>query len=907
MSLAFAILSDLSSLTDFVVRHRNVLVFFYGLAMLALFGWYFFTDSERVKRALGTLITVMLAALCVMEMTPPFDKKVDFVLQAQEPATQTGDQPAKIDLKVDDVSEFTVRDAKNEKQQSADLIKKISVGDTVSVEDGAITMKVLTKTGDRIRCKVLTPGTMSSQANGSISKAGKIQLGLDLKGGTSFLIQLIAEDAEVTNEDGTKTIEKRYITPSMVDQAVEVIRKRVDKLGTSEPVITPSGTDRILVQIPGLSTEKLQDTREQLQKVAKLEFRKVHADNAGILSGQVAPDPNYIRMAHVELEKGKEIDRGEIVVRKTVDMPGKHVVRAGAAFEAKGWIVHLNFDSIGGDIFGKLTTEVYKERSQLAIVLDGKVISAPGVNDGPILGGRCEISGGFDEAGARNLASALENPLQTPVKIIEERSESASLGQDAIDSGIYSGLLGLGLIWLSVLFYYRLAGLVALIALAVEGLLLFGFLAMTGAVLTLPGIAGTILTLGMAIDANVLIYERLREEVATGKTLKASLDASYNKAFSAIFDSHVTTLITAAILYAMATGPVKGFAVTLTIGIIASMFTALVITRNLFLWMFHFKLLKKITMADLIGKTHVDFLGQRRPAILASLVVIALLSVTFGIRGGHNFGVDFRGGDRLVLEAQGQKVSEEQVRLAIEEIGIADNVVQTEKSPKSEFLTIRTPHDTSEKVDAHLKAKFPEAQFKTEGTEKVGSLVGDELIKGSIIALVLGLVGIMIYVAVQFEFSFAVGALLALIHDIAITIGLYSLAGREISLIFVGAVLTIAGYSVNDKIVVFDRIREGIRARRRGSISQIMNNSINETLSRTLLTGGTTLLALAALYFLGGPVLNDFAFAIFIGVVVGTYSSIYIAAPIVLWWSGKSGADLAEEIRRSEAQDEVVA
>ena len=249
----------------------------------------------------------------------------------------------------------------------------------------------------------------------------------------------------------------------------------------------------------------------------------------------------------------------------------------------------------------------------------------------------------------------LENPLQTPVSIEEERSASASLGQDSIKSGVYAGLVGLALIFVAVLFYYRLAGLVALVALAVEGTLLFGLLAMFGAVLTLPGIAGIILSLGMAIDANVLIYERLREEIALGKSLKTALDESYRKAFSAIFDSHVTTLITAAILYFLATGPVRGFAVTLTIGIVASMFTALVITRNLFSWLFHFNLLRKITMANLIAETNIDFLGKRRVALIVSGLAIIALGAVFAMRGAHNFGVDFRGGDRLVLEAQGRE------------------------------------------------------------------------------------------------------------------------------------------------------------------------------------------------------------------------------------------------------------
>jgi SecD/SecF fusion protein len=727
----------------------------------------------------------------------------------------------------------------------------------------------------------------------------KISLGLDLKGGTSFLIRLRSEDG-------------RAITRDTLDQAVEVIRKRVDTFGVSEPVITPAGADRILVQIPGLDPQKVKEAREQISRVAKLEFRLVYPDNGerlrAIDEGKEVIPPDYrievyklgaegapMTNAFGETIAGAEEKPREerLLVKKKADLGGDRVSASNAYYGNEGWTVQLKFDSEGAKKFGQIT-EQYKGY-RFAIVLDGVIQSAPVIRDA-IYGGDAVITGSFTENEARGLASVLENPLRTPVSIEEERSASASLGQDSIKSGLYAGLVGVALIFVAVLFYYRLAGLVALVALAVEGVLLFGFLAMFGAVLTLPGIAGIILSLGMAIDANVLIYERLREETAAGKSLKTALDASYNKAFSAIFDSHVTTLITAAILYWLATGPVRGFAVTLTMGIIASMFTALVITRNLFSWLFHFNLLRKISMANLIARTNIDFLGKRRIAIAGSVLAIVALCAVFVSRGPNNFGVDFRGGDRLVLEAQGTKVSEGQVRDALADLKLRDAVVQREKSPAAEFITIRSPLDTSHQIEAHLKTKLPEAQFRTEAIEKVGSVVGNELIRTSLIALGLGLVGILIYVAARFDPSFAIGALVALLHDLLITIGIFSLAGREISLIFVGAVLTIAGYSVNDKIVVFDRIREGIRNRLSGTVEEIMNRSINDTLSRTLLTGGTTLLALGALYFFGGPVLNDFAFSIFVGVVVGTYSSIYVAPPIVLWWSRLMGKSLRREV-----------
>jgi len=637
-----------------------------------------------------------------------------------------------------------------------------------------------------------------------------------------------------------------------------------------------------------------------MKKVAKLEFRLVHPQSDSLIpqieAGAAVLPPGYGIEPYETDRKGKK-SISQLLIKKKPDLLGSHVTRAGAGFGTEGWEVSLEFDSVGADLFGKLTDQVYRERSQMAIMLDGKVQSAPGVKTGPIYGGQAQISGGsMGEAEARNLASALENPLQTPVSIEEERSASASLGEDAIQSGLRAGLVGIALTIVCVLAYYRAAGMIANIALAVNVVILFGALGSFGAVLTLPGIAGIILTLGMAIDANVLIYERLREELAEGKSVKTAVNHAFDRAFSAIFDSNLTTLITAVILFWMASGPVKGFAVTLMMGIMASMFTAMVVTRNLFAWALEWGWIKQIKMSNLIGGTNIDFLGKRRMAALLSILVICASIAIFAMRGERNFGVDFKGGDRLTLDAAGPRPSDNQVRDALGEINLSDIVVQTEASSTKQFLTVRSADGTSSRIAAHLMAKFPDAKFTKQGEEHVGGLVGTELARNSLIALALGMVGILIYVTLRFEFSFALGAIVALLHDVIITIGVFALFGRELSLVFVGAVLTIAGYSVNDTIVVYDRIREGIKAGRKGSVQDIMNMSVNETLSRTILTGGVTLLTTTGLYFLGGPVLNDFALAILIGVLVGTYSSIFIAAPIVLWWSG----DLRAEIKRSE-------
>jgi SecD/SecF fusion protein len=561
------------------------------------------------------------------------------------------------------------------------------------------------------------------------------------------------------------------------------------------------------------------------------------------------------------------------------------VRKAFPTYDEQGWGVALQLDREGANLFGQLTEAHVGKR--FAIVLDGRVQSAPVIRE-PIYGGHASITGDFTEEEVRNLASVLENPLQTPVTVEEERSVSATLGSDSIRSGVYAGLVGLALSFLFIIIYYRFAGLVASIALILNLVLLFGAMAMFNFVLTLPGIAGIILTIGMAVDANVLIYERLREELASGKPLNVALNAAYDRAFSAIFDSNVTTLITALILFWKATGPVKGFAVTLTIGIVASMFSALLVTRNCFNWAIASGILKRVTMSNLIKATNFDFLSKRRLSVGISALVILVSVVVFAVRGEKNFGIDFKGGDLLVLEAQ-KKVDEGDVRAALKQIDLEESVVQTEKSSGKEFLTIRSAPGTSERIEKLLDEKFPEAGFRVEQIDKVGKVVGDELARNSLIALGLGIIGIFIYVTVRFEFAFALGAIIALLHDVILTIGAFALFGRELSLIIVGAVLTIAGYSINDTIVVFDRIREGMRTANGVSLQFIMNRAINETLGRTILTGGTTLLSTLALYFLGGPVLHDFAFTILVGILVGTYSSIFVASPIVLWWSRWTG------------------
>src|SRR5216117_1243999 len=722
----------------------------------------------------------------------------------------------------------------------------------------------------------------------------KIALGLDIQGGTSFLIRLKGGDKEVTK--------------AMLDQAVEVIRKRVDYFGGGEPIISPVGSDRILVQIPGLDTAKIQEARDQLSRVAKLEFRLVYPDNGERLreidaGKQVIPPEFRIESYKMQREGEKPIEE-RLLVKKKADLSGERVSNAGASYEKDGWVVHLRFDAEGAKQFGNITAANVHHR--FAIVLDGGIQSAPVIQDA-IYGGDAQITGRFTEEEARSLASVLQNPLQTPVSIEEERSVSPTLGLDSIRASVLAGLMGLAITLVCVLVYYRFAGLVADVVLIINLILLMGAFKLIpgGVVLTLPGIAGIILTIGLSVDANVLIYERLREEMALGKSLKVAIKTAYEKAFSSIFDANVTTLITAAILFWKASGPVKGFAISLTLGILASLFTALIVGRNFLGWFVDTGRLKRVSMLHLISSQHINFLGKGFLACMCSLALLLAGAMAFYTRGDRNFGVDFRGGDLVTLSAP-NKIDVGQVRGALKPIGFADASIQESAQGGKSYITVRTPLNTSDKVEKQIIQAMPNAAFKVEGSERVGALVGGELAKNSLVALGLGILGILIFVTFRFELSFAVGAIVALLHDVLITVGMFSLLHRELTLTMVGAVLTIAGYSINDTIVVYERIREGLASGRKGSIEQIMNESINQTLSRTILTSTVTLIPILCLFLFGVAVLRDFSLAIIIGVVVGTYSSIFIASPIVLWWTRARGGG-ATALRREVTQKAAAA
>jgi SecD/SecF fusion protein len=391
----------------------------------------------------------------------------------------------------------------------------------------------------------------------------------------------------------------------------------------------------------------------------------------------------------------------------------------------------------------------------------------------------------------------------------------------------------------------------------------------------------------MAVDANVLINERIREEISAGRSLRIAIANGYNRAFSAIFDSNLTTLIAAFLLFQFGTGPIRGFAVTLTIGLVASLFTAIVVTRTIFEVLLNLGLLKSLPMLRLIGETKLDFIGKRKIFYTISLIVIIVGLAFYFKRGIQAYGIDFAGGQ---LQEYSFKTapSIDKVRAVLKELGLGSAYIQQFKENPNAVL-IRTGEDKSQLLTNKLKEAFPQDDIQILRIEHVGPAAGKHLKTKAIYALIWSLIGILVYVAFRFKhFNFAVAGVIALFHDVLVTLGFMAATGRQIDLLSVTAFLTIAGYSINDTIVIYDRVRENSRILRKTSLSELINLSVNQTLARTLLTSGVTLLVVIAILFYGGEVLRDFAFALLVGFISGVYSTVFIASPLVLAWSRKN-------------------
>ena len=827
----------------------------------------------------------------------------------------------------------------------------------------------------------------------------KVRLGLDLNGGTSFtlgpdtnrLVQsIIAANPSLTNmaESARSQEIARRIAETLKgcdERIVRVIRRRVDSMGTNEPVIQGLKDHRLLVQLPGADDSVRKAAKANLQNAAYLEFRLTHPKNrqltAKLLDKDIAPEgyvkkgKGYARAANwAEVSTNAAYaarlaafqtsdarytfmleDNGDgtfspnFVARTTQplvtgeDLESAEVQRDPTTGSLS---IHFRLSSEGGRKFSLLTRS-YKAHGlknnsdqgrELAIILDDQLISAPVINSE--IGDRGEITGRFDAASAKRLADELNaGALPVPLEILAETTVAPTVGEDAIHAGIIAASLGFALVAIFMFIYYWGAGLVADVALFLDVALLPTALVLVAnvlgvfahdpsmggggsmqlPVLTMPGIAGLVLTLGMAVDANVLIFERIREEFQRGKVAGEAISNGYGRAFAAIFDSNLTTIITGIILFVVGTGPVRGFAITLTAGVCISMFTAVVVTRLVFDHCVNHYRVKPFKMMQFFKNPNFDFAKYYRPAFIGSFAVIVVSIAVFSFRLVRNkadvLSVDLTGGTSIVYQFdEKEKPAVSDIRSTLNEfdnaaviqyqnggVGASTLLIktgETSETQKGKALTAKG-EDVTAHVTKLLQAKFPKAGFVSSSSDEVGSMVGADLKKSGTYAVLFSLVAILVYVGFRFRFGFGLGAIVALAHDALISLGLFSLCGRQVSLIVITALLTIIGYSVNDTVVVFDRIRETLRHEKRLGFRELCNASLNACLGRTVITSVTTFFAVLALFAFGDGSIFDFALIMLFGVVAGTFSSMFIATPVMYWWYKGKRPDLEPEEKQA--------
>ncbi|MBU0715834.1 MAG: protein translocase subunit SecD [Verrucomicrobia bacterium] len=794
----------------------------------------------------------------------------------------------------------------------------------------------------------------------------KVKLGLDLKGGTSFTVQIneseIEKQIREENKDLTDVQVRSRVGTAVQhaqEQAVEIIRNRVDALGVAEPLIYPEKHNRVVVQIPGLKDADRDRAAKLIQSAAFLVFSIVHEDNDKLVSAlfekglapegfqigqavssgrrevyrrdtQKVPDeamtaefrakmerfqapPGYRFMLEERHEEGQKI-YSPYFVKQRYELRGDTLKNAGIEYDQLGQpYVTLKFDSKGARRFARVTADYApggaknpnpEGRRYLAIIMDDRLYSAPFLKTA-IYGGEAIIEGNFTLKDAQDLSIVLRaGSLPAPVQIIESRTVDPSLGRDSIESGTRATIYACILVVVFMAVYYMVGGLVANIALLFNMLLLplgmmitagiMGlFTGATGAhiglpVLTLPGIAGIALTIGMAVDANVLIFERIREEQRTGKRLGPALEAGYTKAFITILDSNLTTVMAAVILFMLGTGAVRGFGITLTAGIMVSMYTALIVTRMIFNIIVARTSMFQLKMLSVIKPTNINFIAWRKVAIGISVGLIVLTwgyMVERGMKSmGNLLSTDFTGGSAVTFQFA-QKQDVEKIRNALADGGIADAQIQYQKEMDKnvEYLQVRSAFGTGDKIKEILNTRFVSADFKVLSEDAVGPQIGNEMTTNALKAMLYAFIGMLIYIAWRFEFSFSLGAIIAMLHDILICLGIYCIFGRQISATTMAALLTIIGYSINDTIVIYDRIRENMRKYPGRDMIEVCNLSVNETLSRTILTGSSVIMAVLMLLIFGGGAINDFAFLFLVGTITGTFSSVYIATPIMLF------------------------
>lgn len=701
----------------------------------------------------------------------------------------------------------------------------------------------------------------------------RMSLGLDIKGGVYVVMEANEKDIQGMSDEEIR---------DAMEQTQTVIENRINANGLGEPTITIEGQNRLRVEIP--EVEDPEEAIELIGKTAKLEFKL--ADGTVVLEG------NSVKNAE-----------------------------AGRDDQSTGYAVNLQFDSKGADAFGKATTKAFNGEvtstmegvgsGAIAIVLDNQIISAPNVNE-PILGGSCSITGDFDQEEAQLLAAQI-NGGALPIGLTEVTSsvQSATIGYNALEMSIIGGLIGLGIILLLMIFIYRGLGFCADIALLLYVVLVLNIMASMGTVLTLPGIAGIIISIGMAVDANVVIFSRIREEIVLGRTVRVATETGSKRAMTTVIDSQVTTLIAAVILYEIGTSAVKGFAYTFMVGIIVSIFTAVFITQlyvklmavsDKFAKKSYFGIKKDGTAS--FHLTNVIHFMDKRKIFYCISAGILIIGLAFGLVRGLNYGIDFTGGTMIQLD-MGKQVKISQVDDAIKQFDLDPQIIYAGQD--NDQIVIRT----IESLDKAHRAEIINAvndEFGIKGDDNVvtqeyfGPSVGKELRNNAILAIIISALCMMVYIRIRFrEWKFGGAAMLGVLHDVLIVISFYAIFGITVDNPFIAGILTVVGYSINDTIVIFDRIRENVRYMKRGTLMETIDQSITQTLGRSMMTSLTTLIVMVPIVIIAGDAIREFVFPLMVGVLAGTYSSICVCSP-VFYELGRRGRTTEYQRQIKEAE-----
>lgn len=678
----------------------------------------------------------------------------------------------------------------------------------------------------------------------------KIKLGLDIKGGV-YVVMEAQTDAK--GEDLKR----------LMEQTQAVIEERVNQMGLSEPVVTIEGENRVRVELPG--AENAEEAIESIGKTAQLKF--VTADGKVVLDGGMVENAGVTQ----DQEKG-------------------------------GYAVSLDFDKEGTAAFADATRRAVSGQivsvtqgvpgNAIMIVLDDQVISSPVVQD-VIANGEAIITagvtGGFPQDEAVNLAALIRGgALPVSLTEVDTSIQTARIGIDALEASVMAGVIGLVALLILMVVMYRIMGLAANMALLLYVLIVLWVMVAMNSVLTLPGIAGIILAIGMAVDANVIIFSRIKEEICNGKSIRVSVQSGFRRAMSTILDSQITTIIAAVVLYQFGSGTVKGFAMTLMIGIVASVFSAVVVTNLLLSAMTDIKSLNKKKYFGVSEdnraipsmKKYFNVIRHRKVYYIITVLILLIGLGAGGIRG-YNYGIDFTGGTMLQMDLKShQPVAS--VQQVLDDQGVDGEIVYAGEN--QEQVIIRTiqslDNDQRKELINGMEEAFDVTDKEVLSIEQFGPSVGQELRNNALIAVLIASLGMLIYIIIRFEWKFGLAAIAGVAHDVLMVLAFYGLFSITINSPFIAGVLTVVGYSINDTIVVFDRIRENLGIMKKSNTEELIDTSINQTLGRSIMTSFTTLLVMIPLFILTGPAIREFVLPLMIGVTVGCASSIFVASPI---------------------------